>query len=74
MKKFKPQFYDLRQTAKISIGVTFSDYKKLQADAKMAGMNVPDFIKRKLNIPTAGELKARRTEREKEYKNRNPFF
>jgi hypothetical protein len=73
-KTFKPQFYDLRQTVKISIGVTFDDHEKLKAEAKAAGLTLPDFIKTKLNIPTAGELKARRAEREKEYRKRNPFY
>jgi hypothetical protein len=73
-KTFKPQFFDLRQSRNISIGVTFDHHEKLKADAKEAGLTLADFIKTKLNIPTAAELKARRTEREREYKKRNPFF
>jgi hypothetical protein len=71
MKTFKPQFYDLRQTVKISFVVTFDDHKKLKAEAKRAGMTLPDFCRKKLNVPTAAELKTMRTEREKEYKKRN---
>jgi hypothetical protein len=74
MKTFKPQFYDLRQTVKISFVVTFDDHKKLKAETKQAGMTLPDFCRKKLNIPSVDELKARRAEREKNYKKRNPFY
>jgi hypothetical protein len=73
-KKFRPQFFDLRATQKISFTVTFDDHKKLQHEAKREGLSLPDFIRKKLNIPTADELKARRAEREKEYRKRNPFY
>jgi hypothetical protein len=43
-KTFKPQFYDLRQTVKISIGVTFDDHEKLKADANVnSKFNFPSF-------------------------------
>lgn len=73
-KKFKPSFFDLRHTVKLNIGITADDLKKLKADAKEAGQTIPDYIRLKLNIPTVGELAARRAERLKEYKKRNPFF
>jgi hypothetical protein len=73
-KKFKPQFFDLTQTVRVSFKVTFDDHQKLQADAKKAGLTLPDFIRKKLNIPTAAELKTMRAEREIKYRERNPFF
>jgi hypothetical protein len=73
-KTFKPQFFDLRQSRNISIGITADDHEKLKADAKQAGMTLADFIKTKLTIPTAAQLKAMRAEREKEYRERNPFL
>jgi hypothetical protein len=73
-KTFKPQFFDLRQTVKLSIGITADDHKKLQVEAKQEGLNLPDYCRKKLNLPLAGELKARRAQREEEYRKRNPFY